>query len=170
MAPRSLIRPPAHRSHLSLVVPTTIRVLVVEEHALVRAGLRALLEAAAGITVVGEASDLEHALELAQQARPDVVVVHARNGGPEGQEAIARVALSGELDRTSVLVLTTRESDEYVLAALRAGASGLLFKETDPEDLVGAVRVLARGHALPAPRGGRRTFSLIASSEAVKES
>jgi|1185.fasta_scaffold36994_2 DNA-binding NarL/FixJ family response regulator len=167
MAPRSLIRHPAHLS----VVPggDEIRVLIVEEHALVRAGLRALLEAEPGIAVAAEASDLDQASRLAPGARPDVVVIHARHGGPDSQEAIARVASHGELDNASVLILTTRDSDDYVLAALRAGASGLLFKETGPEDLVGAIRVLAGGQAVLAPRGGQRTLTLVASSEAVKE-
>jgi DNA-binding NarL/FixJ family response regulator len=164
MAPKSLIRPPAHLSVVS--GGTAIRVLIVEEHALVRAGLRALLEAEEGIAVAAEASDLDQAVRLAPAARPDVVVIHTRHGGLDCQEAIARVASHGELHYPSVLVLTTRDSDDYVLATLRAGASGLLFKETGPEDLVGAIRVLARGHAVLAPRGGRRILRLVASSEA----
>jgi DNA-binding NarL/FixJ family response regulator len=168
MAPRSPIRHPAHLT----VVPggSVIRVLIVEEHALVRAGLRALLETEPGIAVAAEASDLDQAARLAPAARPHVVVIHARHGGLDCQEAIARVASHGELDNASVLVLTTRDSDDYVMSALRAGASGLLFKETGPEDLVGAIRVLAGRQAVLAPRGGRRILSLVASAEAVKES
>jgi DNA-binding NarL/FixJ family response regulator len=136
----------------------------VEEHAVLRAGLRALLEADSSISVAGEASELDQAVTLASHTSPDVILIHAHHDNLDTHEAIARLSAHGELASANVLVLTTRDSDDYVLGALQAGASGLLFKETEPEDLVGAVRMLAMRHALLAPGRGRRALSLVASS------
>jgi DNA-binding NarL/FixJ family response regulator len=131
-------------------------VLLVDDQALVRAGFRALLEAEDGITVAGEAADGEQAIELARRLRPDVVLMDIRMPRLDGIEATARITADPALAATRVVVLTTFELDEYVFGALRAGASGFLLKDVEPAELVTAVRVVAGGEALLAPRITRR--------------
>jgi DNA-binding NarL/FixJ family response regulator len=136
-----------------------ITVAVADDQALVRAGFRALLEAEPEMQVVGEAVDGEGVLALVRQTHPDVVLMDIRMPGVDGLEATRRIAADPDLESTRVLVLTTFELDEYVFEALRVGASGFLVKDTEPADLVQAVRVVARGDALLSPRATR---SLIA--------
>jgi DNA-binding NarL/FixJ family response regulator len=124
-------------------------VLVVDDQALVRVGLRKILETEAGITVAGEAADGRAAVEEARRLRPDVVLMDVRMPVLDGIEATRRIV--GERPAARVLVLTTFGLDEYVYEALRAGASGFMLKDAPPEELVAAVAVVARGDALLAP-------------------
>jgi DNA-binding NarL/FixJ family response regulator len=125
-----------------------IRVLLVDDQGLVRAGFRALLDDADDVEVVGEAGDGAAAVELARSTRPDVVLMDIRMPVLDGLEATRRIVADELLDGVRVLVLTTFELDEYVFEALAAGASGFLLKNTDPMELLRAVRVVAEGEAL----------------------
>lgn len=133
-----------------------ISVLVTDDQALVRSGLRALLDAEEDLQVVAEAGDGAQALELTRRLRPDVVVMDIRMPVLDGVEATRQIAADPDLRDTRVLVLTTYDDDELVFRALRAGAGGFLLKDADPDDLVRGVRVLASGEALLAPRLTRR--------------
>jgi DNA-binding NarL/FixJ family response regulator len=126
-----------------------IRVLVVDDQALVRGGFRLILESQPGVEVVGEAADGREALAMARELRPDVVLMDVRMPGMDGLEATRRLLSGGEAPR--VLMLTTFDLDEYVYDALRAGASGFLLKDVRPEQLADAVRVVADGETLLAP-------------------
>jgi DNA-binding NarL/FixJ family response regulator len=126
-----------------------IRVLLADDQELVRSGFRLILDLAEGIEVVGEAGDGQQAVRLAKELRPDVVLMDVRMPGLDGIEATRRLGQAGVEAR--VLVLTTFDLDEYVYAAVRAGASGFLLKDAPREQLVTAVRTVARGEALLAP-------------------
>jgi DNA-binding NarL/FixJ family response regulator len=135
----------------------SIRVVVADDHALVRAGFRALIESEPGLEVVGEAADGADAVELALTARPDVVLMDIRMPGMDGVTATRQITSREPDGRPArVLVLTTFDLDEYVYAALRAGASGFLLKDTPPRDLLTAIRVVAAGDALLAPSVTRK--------------
>jgi DNA-binding NarL/FixJ family response regulator len=140
-----------------------IRVLLVDDQALVRAGFRSLLEDEDDLDVVGEAGDGARAVELARSARPDVVLMDIRMPVMDGLEATRRIAADELLSGVRVLVLTTFELDEYVFEALAAGASGFLLKNTDPVELLRAVRVVADGEALLAPSVTRRLIAEFAA-------
>ncbi|MFC0542735.1 response regulator [Kutzneria chonburiensis] len=140
-----------------------IRVLLADDQALIRAGFRALLEHTDDIVVVGEAADGEQAVSLAASARADVVLMDIRMPGVDGLEATRRIADSEDLAGVRVLILTTFESDEYVYEALRAGAAGFVVKDTEPADLVQAVRIVAAGDALLSPGVTRRLIADIAA-------
>ncbi|WP_211192950.1 response regulator transcription factor [Actinoplanes sp. TBRC 11911] len=140
-----------------------IKVLIADDQALVRAGFRMIIEARADMAVVGEASDGEHALRLAAQTRPDVVLMDVRMPGTDGLAATAR--LTAEPGAPKVIVLTTYDLDEPLYAALRAGASGFLLKDVRPADLVQAVRVVARGDALLAPSVTRRLLDRFVTTD-----
>jgi DNA-binding NarL/FixJ family response regulator len=129
-----------------------IRVLIVDDQTIVRAGFAALLNAQSDISVVGEAADGREAVRLAESTRPDVVVMDIRMPGMDGIEATRRILAKPGMDALRVLVLTTFDVDEYVYDALAVGASGFLLKDATAEDLVSAVRVVARGDALLAPQ------------------
>jgi DNA-binding NarL/FixJ family response regulator len=141
-----------------------IRVLLVDDQGLVRAGFRALLEDAGDVEVVGEAADGEEALRLARSLRPDVVLMDIRMPVLDGLEATRRIVADELLAGVRVLVLTTFELDEYVFEALAAGASGFLLKNTDPMELLRAVRVVAQGDALLAPSVTRRLIAEFAGA------
>ncbi len=131
------------------------RVLVVDDQALIRSAVRDLLDAADGIEVVGEAVDGEEAVALAASLRPDVVVCDIRMPRMDGIEATRRICADPALAETRVLVLTTFEEDDYVVAALRAGASGFIGKGAEPEEIVQAVLAVDEGGALLSPAATR---------------
>ncbi|MEV0650604.1 response regulator transcription factor [Phytomonospora sp. NPDC050363] len=137
----------------------TIRVLVADDHAAVRAGLVLILGGAPEIEVVGEATDGEQAVEMARRLRPDVVVMDVRM--PKMDGIAATEALRGQAD---VLILTTFDVDEYVFGALQAGAAGFLLKNTDAAALIDAVRVVARGDGLISPAVTRRLIAKFAQA------
>jgi DNA-binding NarL/FixJ family response regulator len=142
------------------------RVALVDDQALLRAGLRALLDAEHGIEVVGEAGDGDEAVALAREQRPDVVLMDIRMPGVDGLEATRRIAADPELAGVKVVVLTTFEVDEYVFEGLRAGAAGFLLKEADPDEIVRAVRVVAEGESLLSPSVTRRVVETFAGGAA----
>ena len=133
-----------------------IRVAVVDDQALVRSGFAVLLRSADGIEVVGEGSDGRQAVELAWRTRPDVILMDIRMPEMDGLEATRRITSDEATASTRILILTTFDLDEYVFEALRAGASGFLLKDTMPDELLAAVRVVASGEALLAPTVTRR--------------
>jgi DNA-binding NarL/FixJ family response regulator len=132
-----------------------IRVLIVDDQSLVRAGFRMILESEDDVDVVGEASDGAEALELAATVDPHVILMDVRMPNVDGLEATRRL-LEGKTEGPRVLILTTFDLDEYVYEALRVGASGFLLKDTPPEQLVDAIRVVANGDALLSPTVTRR--------------
>ncbi|MEU8954044.1 response regulator transcription factor [Streptomyces sp. NPDC048518] len=140
-----------------------IRVLVVDDQFLIRAGLVGLLRAAPGVEVVGEAGDGEEAVALAARARPDVVLMDIRMPGMNGITATAKILEQAAEPAPRVLVLTTFDLDEYVYGALRAGASGFLLKDSGPERLLAAVAAVGCGDALFAPSVTRRLVEAFAS-------
>ncbi|MET9259360.1 response regulator transcription factor [Amycolatopsis sp. NPDC004079] len=139
----------------------TIRVVLADDQALVRAGFRLLLDTEDGFEVAGEASDGEQAVARAVEHRPDIVVMDIRMPGTDGLEATRRITSHPGLTGVKVLVLTTFDVDEYVYEALRAGASGFLLKDTEPVELLHALRVVAAGEALLAPTVTRRLIAEI---------
>jgi DNA-binding NarL/FixJ family response regulator len=128
-----------------------IRVLLADDQALVRAGFRALLDAQEDIEVVGEAVDGEEAVRLSRDHAPDVVLMDIRMPGMDGLEATRIIAGDENLNAVRIVILTTFDLDEYVFEALRVGASGFLVKNTEPAELVHAVRAVAAGDALLSP-------------------
>jgi DNA-binding NarL/FixJ family response regulator len=143
-------------------VARRISVLIADDQALVRAGLRAIFESQPEFDVVGEAIDGANAVALAQTRRPDVVLMDVQMPGVDGLEATRRI-VALELDTpVAILILTTFDRDEYVHEALRAGASGFLLKDALPEQLVHAVRVVAAGEALIAPAVTKRLIEHFA--------
>jgi len=146
-----------------------IRVVVVDDQAVIRTGLRTMLEHEADLTIVGEAGDGAQAVRVAGELNPDVVLMDVRMPEVDGIEATRRL-LSGGVDgraTPAVLVLTTFEDDEYVFGALRAGASGFLLKDAGPDAVVDAIRAVARGDASVDPAVTRRLVERWAELEAV---
>ena len=139
-----------------------IRVLLADDQGLVRAGFRVLLDSAADIEVVGEASSGDQALTLAKDRRPDVILMDIRMPNMDGLEATRRIVADREMAGVRVLILTTFEVDEYVFEALRSGASGFVVKNIEPAKLLQAVRVVARGDALLSPTVTRRLIAEFA--------
>jgi DNA-binding NarL/FixJ family response regulator len=140
-----------------------IRVLLADDQALVRAGFRSLLEAQPDIEVVGEADDGEAAVRMATELAPDVVLMDIRMPGVDGLAATRRIADDERLSGVRVVILTTFGLDEYVFEAIRAGASGFLVKDTEPAELLQAVRVVADGEALLSPAITRRLIEEFAA-------
>ena len=138
----------------------TLRVVVADDQALVRVGFRGIIDATDGFSVVGEAANGQEAIEVTRQTRPDVVLMDVRMPVMDGIEATRQISADGSGVRT--LILTTFDLDEYVYAALRAGASGFLLKDTMPADLLAAIRVVAAGDALLAPSITRRLIGEFA--------
>jgi DNA-binding NarL/FixJ family response regulator len=137
----------------------TIRVLVADDQALVRGSFRILVDTAPDLASVGEAAAGGEAVELARREKPDVVLMDIRMPGMDGIEATRRITADPQTAAVRVLILTTFDLDEYVFAALRAGASGFLLKDTPPADLLAAIRVVAAGDALLSPGVTRRLIA-----------
>jgi DNA-binding NarL/FixJ family response regulator len=140
-----------------------IRVLLADDQALVRAGFRALLDAQEDIEVVGEAEDGQRAVELTRKLRPDVVLMDIRMPVLDGLAATREIATDPELDGARIVILTTFELDEYVFDAIRGGAAGFLVKDTQPGELIEAVRVVASGEALLSPSVTKRLIAEFAA-------
>lgn len=140
-----------------------IRVLLADDQLLVRRGFRALLDARDDLEVVGEAADGAEAVALACTLKPDVVLMDIRMPGLDGLEATRQITSDARLDAVRILILTTFELDEYLFEALRYGASGFLLKDTEPVDLVTAIRVVAAGDALISPSMTRSLIAEFAS-------
>src|SRR3990170_1205864 len=141
-----------------------VKVLIADDQALVRTGFRMILDAEDDVEVTGEAADGLEAVAAAQSERPDVILMDVRMPNMNGIEATRRLVDKDDVDPIRVLILTTFDLDEYVYDALRAGASGFLLKDAPPEDLVQAVRVVARGEGLLAPKITRRLIEEFARS------
>jgi DNA-binding NarL/FixJ family response regulator len=144
----------------------TIRVLIAEDQALVRAGLKGIVGTAPDLQVVGEAATGAAAVELVPATLPDVVLMDVRMPGMDGLEATRLITASSA---ARVLVLTTFDLDEYVYAALRGGASGFLLKDTPPAELLAAIRVIAAGEALLGPSITRRLIDEFAARSQANE-
>lgn len=142
-----------------------IRVAVADDQALVRGAFVVLLESAPDLEVVGEACDGAEAVALVERELPDVVLMDVRMPVMDGIEATRRIASSRATAGTRVLILTTFDHDEYVFEALRAGASGFMLKDTLPVDLLAAIRVVATGDALLAPKVTRRLIEHFTASD-----
>jgi DNA-binding NarL/FixJ family response regulator len=135
---------------------TAIRVAVVDDQAVIRGGLRMIIDHESDLTTVGEAADGAEAVRLVASAAPDVVLMDIRMPGVDGIEATRRILAADGDTAPAVLVLTTFDDDEYVFGALRAGASGFLLKDATPDVLVGAIRTVAAGDSLVDPAVTRR--------------
>ncbi len=145
----------------------TIRVLIVDDHAMLRAGFRAILDAQDGIAVVGEAASGAEAVALASALDPDVITMDVQMPGTDGIEATRRIVADPAV-RAAIAIVTTFDRDDYLFAALDAGASGFFLKNASPEDLVAAVRVLAAGEAMLAPEVTRRVLSRFATDDTAR--
>jgi DNA-binding NarL/FixJ family response regulator len=141
----------------------TIGVVIADDQALVRGGFRVLVDTAADMEVVGEAKDGTEAVALAREHHPDVVLMDVRMPVQDGIEATRQIKEDAGTAEVKVLILTTFDLDEYVYTALRAGASGFLLKDTSPEKLLDAIRVVASGEALLAPTVTRRLIEAFTS-------
>jgi DNA-binding NarL/FixJ family response regulator len=145
----------------------TLRVAVCDDQTLVRAGFRVLIDTTPGLSVVGEAGTGTAAVDLIRRERPDVALMDIQMPEMDGIEATRRLLGGPEPVPVRVLILTTFDLDRYVFAALRAGASGFLLKDTPPNDLLAAIRVIADGEALLSPRVTRRLVAEFAKRPAV---
>ena len=146
-----------------------IRVLLADDQSLVRAGFKALLSAQPDIEVAGESADGEEALRTVRELRPDVVLMDIRMPLVDGLAATRHITGDRDLEQVKVVMLTTFELDEYVFEAIRSGASGFLVKDTEPEELLRAVRAVVGGDALLSPSVTRRLISEFAARSKVPE-
>ncbi|MFI5934259.1 response regulator [Actinoplanes sp. NPDC051494] len=139
-----------------------IRVALADDHELVRMGLRALVEREPDMEVAGEASSGHEAMALLRRVQPDVLLLDIRMPGMDGLETLRQIYADPHIEKTRVIVVTTFEVDRYVFEALQAGANGFILKDTAPDELVRAVRVVAAGEALLSPSVTRRVVSFFA--------
>jgi DNA-binding NarL/FixJ family response regulator len=144
-----------------------IRVLIADDQVLLRGSLRLLVDSAPDLSAIGEAGTGAEAVELAAAEKPDVILMDIRMPGMDGIEATRRITTAAATAGTRILVLTTFDLDEYVFAALRAGASGFLLKDTPPGDLLAAIRVVAAGDALLSPSITRQLIGEFARQPAA---
>jgi DNA-binding NarL/FixJ family response regulator len=144
----------------------SIRVLIVDDQALVRSGFRLILETRSDMEVIGEAEDGRQAVALARELEPDVILMDVRMPNVDGIEATRQIVDGGSQAR--IVVLTTFDVDEYVYAAIRAGASGFLLKDVRPTDLIDAIRLIADGNALLGPTVTRRLLDHFAEAPRVE--
>jgi DNA-binding NarL/FixJ family response regulator len=144
-----------------------IRVALVDDHELVRMGLRALVERESDMEIVGEAGSGRDTLRLLRRVHPDILLLDIRMPGMDGLETLRQIQAEPAIADTRVIVVTTFEVDRYVFEALQAGASGFILKDAAPEELVRAVRVVAAGEALLSPSVTRRVVSLFAQQPAL---
>ena len=142
-----------------------IRVALADDQALVRMGLRALVDREPDLMVVGEADSGQSTLDLLAREHPDVLLLDVRMPGMDGLEALRRIAADPDLGATRVIVVTTFEIDRYIFAALQAGAGGFILKDSAPEELIRAIRVVAAGDALLSPSVTRRIVATFAARE-----
>jgi DNA-binding NarL/FixJ family response regulator len=140
----------------------TIRVVLADDQAVVRAGLRTILESEPDISVIGEAGDGAEAVQVADRTRPDLVLMDVRMPGVDGIAATRQIAGLAAGNPVAVLIVTTFDLDEYVFSALRSGASGFILKDVEPDQLIEAVRVVADGQGLVAPQVTRRLIAEFA--------
>jgi DNA-binding NarL/FixJ family response regulator len=143
----------------------TIRVVLADDQALIRAGFKLLIDASPDLTVVGEAADGEEAVRVVRETRADVVLMDIRMPGVDGIEATRRITGDDDLAGVKVIVLTTFEIDEHVVDAIRAGASGFVGKGIEPADLLDAIRVVAEGEALLSPHATRAMLAAFAQEQ-----
>jgi DNA-binding NarL/FixJ family response regulator len=146
-----------------------VKVLLADDQALVRAGFKVLLDVEDDITVVGEAADGAEAVTLARATRPEVVLMDIRMPVLDGLGATRQIAATRGLEGVRVLILTTYDTDAYVFEALQAGASGFLLKDSGPAELLHAIRVVAAGEALLAPRITRRLIAQFTAARAAHQ-
>ncbi|MDN5852932.1 MAG: response regulator transcription factor [Actinomycetia bacterium] len=146
-----------------------IRVLLVDDEALVRSGFKVLIDTEDDFTVVGEATNGSEAVEQARVTRPDVVLMDIRMPKVDGIEATRSIAKTPGLEAIRVLILTTYDTDAYVFEALQTGASGFLLKDAGPAELLHAIRVVAAGDALLAPRITRRLIAQFATQRVAAQ-
>lgn len=149
--------------HASAGAPNGIRVLLVDDQVLVRAGLRALVEAEPGMTVVGEAGDGAAAVDAVRAHRPDVVLMDIRMPGVDGLHATQRISADPALSDVHVVILTTFEEDDHVFEAVRGGAAGFLVKDTEPAELLRAIRTVVAGDSLLSPGATRSLVEAFAT-------
>jgi DNA-binding NarL/FixJ family response regulator len=143
----------------------TIRVLLADDQALIRAGFRMIIDSADDLEVVGEAENGARAIELARSTRADVILMDIRMPGTDGLAATRAITADEDLAGVRVLILTTFEIDEYVVRAIRAGASGFLGKGVEPHELLDAIRLVAAGEALLSPRATRALIEQFVDSD-----
>jgi DNA-binding NarL/FixJ family response regulator len=148
---------------------TPIRVLLADDERLVRSGFKVLIDVEDDIEVVGEATDGAEAVERVRATRPDVVLMDIRMPKLDGIQATSQIVKTRGLQQVRVLILTTYETDAYVFAALQAGASGFMLKDAGPAELLHAIRVVAAGDALLAPRITRRLIAQFTAQRAVTQ-
>jgi DNA-binding NarL/FixJ family response regulator len=141
----------------------TITVVVADDQALVRAGFRVLVNSAADLKVVGEASDGVEAVAIVRETHPDVVLMDVRMPKMDGLEATRHIVQTRPDNSSRILMVTTFDLDEYIFDALRFGASGFLLKDTPPEELLSAIRIVAQGDSLLAPSVTRRLIAEFAN-------
>lgn len=141
----------------------TIRVLLADDQSLIRAGLRALISAEPGMEVVAEATNGDAAVQIASEAHPDVVLMDIRMPGMDGLEATQRIGADPSLQGVHVIILTTFEEDDYVFEAIRGGAAGFLVKDTEPSELLRAIRTVVAGESLLSPGATRSLVEAFAA-------